>query len=108
MWRSDTDIQDWKAIITDWAESGSTQKAYCDQHHIKFHNFIYYRKKYRPAKKITKKLLPVRLSPDRTTVQSASEPYQLKLRNGAVLSIPMKSDSSSLTQLLTILGVFEC
>jgi len=101
--------RDWPKIVSNWERSGLSQKAYCEQYHIKPHIFSYYRNKLRAAKKRDKKLIPLKAMPMNANASSDySSDYKLKLNNGAVLSIPQAAEPNGLQVLLKMLGVLSC
>jgi hypothetical protein len=40
--------RDWKAHITNWKASRLSQTEYCRRHELKFHQFVYWRRKFAP------------------------------------------------------------
>ncbi len=40
--------RDWNAHITSWQASRLSQTEYCRRHELKFHQFVYWRRKYIP------------------------------------------------------------
>jgi hypothetical protein len=40
--------RDWNAHITNWQASQLSQTEYCRRHELKFHQFVYWRRKYIP------------------------------------------------------------
>ncbi len=40
--------RDWNAHITSWQASRLSQTEYCRRHELKFHQFVYWRRKFAP------------------------------------------------------------
>jgi hypothetical protein len=40
--------RDWNAHITGWQSSRLSQTEYCQRHELKFHRFVYWRRKFAP------------------------------------------------------------
>lgn len=98
--------RNWALVISNWKQSGLSQKAFCRLHNIKYHIFTYHRGKLVKNKKKTSKLLAVQLSPD--TQRKSISPitgYVLTLPTGVALTIPCCFDDSSLKNLLALLEV---
>ncbi len=51
----------WQQHVERWERSGQSQAAYCRQHDLKLHCFIYWRGKYRRAKRGLVSLVEVQL-----------------------------------------------
>lgn len=47
----------WKAIIKQWQASGLSAAAFCQQHNVVYHNFLYWRRKL--GLLVSNKLVPV-------------------------------------------------
>ena len=58
----------WQQHLTDWAQSGQTQRAYCDQHGLKLANFSYWRK-HQGTAKTSSKLIALSAAPSSASVQ---------------------------------------
>lgn len=50
-------------MITQWQQSGSSQRAFCTSHNIAYHVFHYWYGVYRSDKNNTGSFLPVKISP---------------------------------------------
>lgn len=49
----------WQQHITDWQQSGLSQQDYCKQHELTLSSFGYWRKRLKPRKSTSSKLIPV-------------------------------------------------
>ena len=49
--------EQWQAIIKQWQTSGLSAKAFCQQHHVVYHQFLYWRRKC--GKPVSHQLVPV-------------------------------------------------
>jgi hypothetical protein len=58
----------WQQHLAGWAQSGQTQRAYCEQHGLKLANFAYWRKRQGAANRPTK-LIALSPAPSNATVQ---------------------------------------
>ena len=94
----------WKQQIEGWRSSGLTQKAYCRQHELKEHQFVYWKKRFVQTETgIT--FVPVKV---RRCVQSSPDrcsPDTLRVIVGGDLQIEVGSDFDSqlLRRLITTL-----
>jgi len=100
--------EEWAAIIRGWEQSGLSQKAYCEQHNVKFHNFAYHRKKHESERHSTRNFTQIKITDKPNIPKSFDAYYRLELPSGGTLSIPQQFESSSLKQLLILLGVIIC
>ena len=48
--------EQWQAIIKQWQASGLSAVAFCEQHHVVYHNFLYWRRKL--GQSVGNKLVP--------------------------------------------------
>ena len=69
----------WQAIIEQWQASGLPAKTFCQQQHVTYHNFLYWRRKLRQS--ANSQL--VQVVPDPSTV--AADGIELALPNGLVI-----------------------
>ncbi len=94
----------WKQHIESWRSSGMTQTAYCGQHELKAHQFVYWKKRFVQTNTgIT--FVPLKI---RRSVQSASgmcSPSTFRLTVGRDLQIEIGPDFDSqlLRRLITTL-----
>jgi hypothetical protein len=51
--------RDWNAHITRWQDSRLSQSEYCRRHDLKFHQFVYWRRKFAPQTAIPVSLVQV-------------------------------------------------
>ena len=49
--------EQWQAIIKQWQASGLSAMAFCQQHHVVYHQFLYWRRKC--GKPVSHQLVPV-------------------------------------------------
>ena len=69
----------WQAIIKQWQASGLSAAAFCQQHDVVYHNFLYWRRKL--GKPVSHKLVPV--GPDLPL--SVADNIELALPGGLVI-----------------------
>lgn len=100
--------EEWGAIIRGWEQSGLSQKAYCEQHNMKLHNFVYHRKKHQSDQRSTSRFSQIKITGKSNSSENPTGLYRLKLPNGITLLIPPQFESSSLKELFQLLGVIEC
>ena len=60
--------EQWQDIINQWQASGLTAAAFCQQHNVVYHNFLYWRKKL--TRSASNKLVPVVSEPSLSTVDT--------------------------------------
>lgn len=83
----------WQSHITAWQKSGSSQKAYCQQHELSLATFYHWKQKLTPVETKSSKLISVRMVPPSATVQ-------VRLSCGVELNVPV----SSLEEVLPIVA----
>ena len=97
-----------KRHLSQWKNSGQTQKAYCKEHAIKPHVFSYYKKKLAPTigARDSSQLIPVQLVSTLSTPSpkptSETETIQLSHTNGFSLTINSHTPLFSLKPLLEL------
>ena len=82
-------------IVDGWAESGLTQRAYCEQVGIPLSTFTLWRR--RAAEDSS----PLRLVEVKTPVPASA--YEVVLRGGRVLRVPERFDPATLSSLVAAL-----
>ena len=83
------------SMIRSWQQSGFTQKAYCEQHKIRYHVFHYWYKCFRSLQSPTKDegFIPLKIQPS-TSVNTSCPYIELLLEDGRRLLFnqPVSSD----------------
>jgi hypothetical protein len=71
------------SMITGWQQSGLSQKAYCEQHGIRYHVFHYWYKCFRNLQSPSKDegFIPIKIQPS-NTINTASAHAELLLPDG--------------------------
>lgn len=97
----------WKERIGDWQESGLSQSEYCRRHNLKFHQFVYWRRKYAPAPVSTDQTeiveLPFGLRAASGLSTEARSSIRLALGNGYRIEVERDFDPIALRQLIHLL-----
>ena len=95
----------WRQHIEQWKRSGLQQLAYCRQHGLKLHCFIYWRKKYRPTAPAPVSLVEVQLPPATTGAIAAAghRPLRLVVSGSHCVEVERDFDPVALRQLLHVL-----
>ena len=72
--------EDWQQLILQWQHSGLSQKSFCEQHKINFHNFVYPRNKMRKDQSHQGSFASVyvRIGTIRTVLSFSSRHYKMK------------------------------
>lgn len=98
--------QYWEAIIKDYSESGLTQRVFCQQRALKFHNFSYHLTEYRrrQSKPNEVSFVPVKLSPEDNTQSTINVSFP----NGYSLNFPQSLPARHLGELLAELRKAGC
>jgi hypothetical protein len=89
------------SMILSWQQSGLSQKAYCEQHAIRYHIFHYWYKRYRLSQSPDKQpgFVPLRIKPSRFP-DAASAHTELLLPDGKRLLFHQPVSSDYLRQLI--------
>jgi len=91
----------WKKHIVSWRKSGLGQRPYCRQHGLKFHQFVYWRKKYHPHNKAAVSLVQVALPGKPVNHLTLSpKPVHLITKTGYRIEVERDFDPAALKQLL--------
>ncbi len=102
MQRDETIRQQMFSMITSWQQSGLSQKAYCQEHNIRYHVFHYWYKCFRhlhsPAK--DDGFIPLRLQPV-NSINTASAVVELLLPDGRRLLFHQTITSDYLKALIS-------
>ncbi len=92
-----------KQHLEQWKASGSTQVAYCHQHHIPIHIFSYYKKKLGYGRvqegQGNNQLIPVNILPD----ASRSSSFKISHNNGFSVEIHPASNLAELKPIMELL-----
>ena len=93
----------WKHHIESWQSSGLPQREYCRHHHLSYHQFGYWKKRFVQAEK-RKKFVALDLDPSTGKQPSPSGcPLRLVLTNGFSIEIDPGFDPHLLRQLIIAL-----
>ena len=93
----------WKHHIEGWQASGLHQTEYCRHHHLSYHQFGYWKKRFVQIEK-RKKFVALDLDPSKGKQQSPSGcPLRLVLTNGFTIEIDPGFDPQLLRQLIIVL-----
>lgn len=97
--------QFWKSHIEDWRASGISQTEYCRRNELKFHRFVYWRKKYEPAPAPRKaSLVEIELSGEfHSMLPVKASRVHLIIDNRHSVEIERDFDPVALEQLLQVL-----
>ena len=104
----------WRNHVSDWKQSGLSQKAFCKSRGLKAHQLSYYRQSFSGTDaertcQAVPSFAPVRVSSESVEINvSTHPPFKLQLTSGCVLDIPTNYDVGALHQLFTLLGVITC
>lgn len=95
----------WRQHIDKWKRSGLKQLTYCQQHGLKPHCFIYWRKKYRRTDAARVSLVEVQLPPVATEAITTAgrRPLRLVVCRSHCIEIERDFDPVALRQLLHVL-----
>jgi hypothetical protein len=96
----------WKSHIEAWKASGLKQSRYCRRHGLKLHQFVYWRKKYAPAR-TTAPVSLVRVALPGPAfhgpVPPPARPLRLIVGAGRRIEVDRDFDPVALTQLIQTL-----
>ena len=95
----------WNTHITDWQANRLSQTEYCRRHELKFHQFVYWRRKFAPKRAMPISLVQV---PEPVVARAAgwgSRPSALRVALAADLCIEVSPgfDPPTLQQVVTAL-----
>ena len=79
--------RDWNTHITSWQASRLSQAEYCRRHELKFHQFVYWRRKFVPKPKVPISLVQVSAAAVARAVGYGSRPPALRVALAADLCI---------------------
>ena len=79
--------RDWNTHITSWQASRLSQAEYCRRHELKFHQFVYWRRKFVPKSKVPISLVQVSAAAVARAVGYGSRPPALRVALAADLCI---------------------
>jgi hypothetical protein len=71
--------QHWKTHITSWQASRLSQAEYCRRHELKFHQFVYWRRKYIPKPTVPISLIQVPAAAVARATGCYSQPAALRV-----------------------------
>lgn len=106
----------WRNHVSDWKQSGLSQKAFCESRGLKAHQLSYYRQSFARMDvdrtcQTAPSFVPLRVSSETIGTSISTHPhpaFKLQLTSGCVLDIPTNYDVGALHQLFTLLGVIAC
>jgi len=96
----------WRNHMKTWQESGLSQAAYCRQHQIKGHKFLYWKKRLlrKPASSVSPTFaeLPIGKIFGKPT-RSTLGPIRIEVRGGYQIAIEKGFDPQTLLELIRVL-----
>lgn len=97
--------QRWKERIDRWRQSGASQLEYCRLNDLKYHRFIYWRKKYQHNSDVSGRLVELPFSMKLGGL-CASQPKALRIvvGDGVRIEVERNFDPLALRQLLEVFG----
>jgi hypothetical protein len=97
--------RDWNAHITSWQASQLSQTEYCRRHELKFHQFVYWRRKYTPKATDPISLIQVPAAAVARVAGYSLRPSALRVALAPDLSIEVSPgfDTFTLQQVVTAL-----
>jgi hypothetical protein len=97
--------RDWKAHITNWTVSRLSQTEYCRRHELKFHQFVYWRRKFAPKPPTPISLIQVPAAAVARAAGFGSMPPALRVALAPDLCIEVSPgfDPPTLLQVVTVL-----
>ena len=95
----------WRQHIQKWKRSGLKQSAYCRQHELKLHCFIYWRKRHQRPAAPPISLVQVQLppGPPGASAPGRPSPMRLVISGSHCVEIERDFDPEALRQLLHVL-----
>jgi hypothetical protein len=86
--------EDMLRVIASWKQSGLSQKAYCEQHHIRYYVFHYWYKRYRDQQAAVQdgRFLPVNIKPSTFPVSNSAIEILLPDGKRILFHQPVSSD----------------
>lgn len=102
-----TTPEQWTALLHQWERSGQTVKAFAERHGVNVSTFYAWRKRLAPsAPSTTLALVAPRFVELQATAAAPAArsraPFELLLRNGRLLRIPVEFDEGALAKLLVV------
>lgn len=103
---------DWPNLLTEWQQSGLTQKAFCRKKNIALSHFTYYRTRIKRRLAPQKKLLPIKVVSDPKksfhqhppiTANKLKYAITIIFKNGIQLLVPENPETRTLVLLLNTL-----
>ncbi len=97
--------QYWRTHITSWQASRLSQTEYCRRHELKFHQFVYYRRKFTPKPALPISLVQVPVAAVSRASGYAPQPAALRVAVAPDVCIEVCPgfDSPTLQQVVTAL-----
>jgi len=97
--------RDWNGHITRWQASRLSQTEYCRRHELKFHQFVYWRRKFTPKSTAPIALVQVPVAAVARAAGYAPQPPALRVALAADLCIEVSPgfDPPTLQQVVTAL-----
>ncbi len=95
----------WKAHISSWQASRVSQTAYCRRHELRFHQFVYWRRKFTPKPSASLSLVQVSVAAVARASGSAPQPAPLRvaLAPDVCIEVCPGFDPPTLQQVVTAL-----
>ena len=94
----------WDEHLCGWKESGLSQSAYCREHGLKLHRFLYWKKRLLPEKTAVSMVeLPISVLKTRRLLPSAP-PICIVFGGRCRIEIPPGFDPASLEAVLRVVG----
>ena len=95
----------WKTHVASWRASRVSQAKYCRQHELKFHQFVYWRRKFTPNPTVPVSLVQVPMATVARVTGLAFPPAALRIALSPDLCIEVSAgfDPPTLQQVVTAL-----
>tara|TARA_R110000782_G_scaffold184211_4_gene274462 strand:+ start:287 stop:598 length:312 start_codon:yes stop_codon:yes gene_type:complete len=90
----------WQEKVAAWNESGGSQKAFCEQHNLNYHQFGYWRRKFGEPRQVTK---PAGFAAVQPLPDCAGQGLSLTLPNGILIQGIESHNLPLVRQLLQLL-----
>jgi hypothetical protein len=96
----------WNLHMEKWKHSKLKQQTYCEQAGISYTTFVYWRGLLlsRSPKTKKEKFVPIKIMPDKSSIQNAPQAIQVKLLSGHIVYIPSTLGIQEIAALIKLLG----
>jgi len=94
----------WKKLVDDYAKSGMTQKAFCEQNQLNLPQLVYYHSQFKPGKQLPESkptFAPVKIAAQEKNIPPGE--IKLSLPNGFQCAFPSYIDINQVKRLVEVL-----